>query len=246
MSLPLEQVIEWAYGEQPEHKREQNLVMQVGFVKVDWVESLVHPEGAHAGEPHHLDGQRHQENEPELELVVPPWHQSASQELTNDQKFNDSLGVFKIERLAKSLVMLSVECWEQVRETPWNAPFPEEKVINIKHKNGNFEPIIPPLRVVHLLVKELPEDGVVEVSTHIVHLCWGLSNSISASASKAGPHEILRDRSLTEEGERQCHQNLKPNNNNDGGNELFSSKGVLDGSQETWEDEHDASLHWQS
>ena len=56
MSLPLEQVIEWAYGEQPEHKREQNLVMQVGFVKVDWVESLVDPEGAHAGEPHHLDG----------------------------------------------------------------------------------------------------------------------------------------------------------------------------------------------
>ena len=118
-------------------------------------------------------------------------------------------------------------------------------MINIKNKDANFESLVPPLRVIHFLIKELPENGMIKVSSNIVHFSRRLSNSISTSSGKTGPHEVFRHTGFTEECERQSHEYLESNNNNQAPDQFLGSKGVLYSSQETWENEHDTSLHRQ-
>ena len=84
--------------------------MQPGFVEVHGVESLVDPESADNGQSHHLDSQGHQENEPELELVVASGHKGAPQELTNHQQLNNGLAILQIQRPTQRFLVLRVEC----------------------------------------------------------------------------------------------------------------------------------------
>ena len=119
-------------------------------------------------------------------------------------------------------------------------------MINIKNKDGHFKSLVPPLGIIHFFIKELPEYGMIKVCSNIVHFSRGLSNTVSTPSSKARPHEVFRHTGFTEECERQSHEHLEPNNNNNAPNQLLGSIGVLHCSQETWENEHDTSLHGQS
>ena len=84
--------------------------MQPGLVEVHGVESLVDPESPDDGQSHHLNSERHQENEPELELVVASRHKGAPQELANHQQLNDSLAILQIQGPTQHFLVLRVEC----------------------------------------------------------------------------------------------------------------------------------------
>ena len=72
--------------------------MQPRLVEVDGVESLVDPESADNRQSHHLNRQGHQEDEPELELVVASGHKGAPQELANHQQLNHRLAILQTKR----------------------------------------------------------------------------------------------------------------------------------------------------
>lgn len=114
-------------------------------------------------------------------------------------------------------------------------------MVHIEGQYADFKPVIPPFRVVHVLVQELPEYSYMLISSYMIIQSF-CSDAASSVAEESRAENVVLDCGLATSYKRQGNQNLKSYQDEYAFDKGSSAIDVLNRAKVRWNEKHKPSF----